>query len=301
VEMYVTAFLSACTAEIVGYPFDVCKTRMQIQGEIASEVPGAAVKPRGMLGTAMGIIKEEGLHKLYGGISAMVLRHSIFTGLKMSLYDYLRQNMLVKDKNGNLQLPFLRGVFCGMAAGAAANMISSPTDLIKVQMQMEGKRRLLGQPARVHNVIQATQYIYSKGGILGLWRGVVPNCTRAALVTMGDVACYDQSKRQLMKLFNSDDNRLIQFLGAMTAGLMGAILSVPADVVKSRVMNQPVDDNGRGIHYKGSIDCLTKLVREEGFFAMYKGILPFWLRVGPWAMVFWTTFEQIRRLRGTES
>ncbi|XP_062121374.1 LOW QUALITY PROTEIN: mitochondrial uncoupling protein 4-like [Drosophila sulfurigaster albostrigata] len=298
-EIYLTSFVSACTAEIVGYPFDVCKTRLHIQGEIASK-SAMPVKYRGMVATAIGIIREEGIHKLYGGISAMVLRHSIFTGLKMYLYDTLRNKLTVIDKDGKASLPFLRGALCGMLAGAGANMISSPTDLIKVQMQMEGKRRLMGEPPRIHNIFQALTSIYRAGGVPALWKGTVPNCTRAALVTMGDVSCYDQSKRRLMVLFDSPDNRLIQFMAAMIAGFTGAVLSTPADVVKSRIMNQPTDEKGRGLHYKGMIDCFTKLVREEGVVAMYKGFLPFWLRVGPWAMVFWTTFEQIRRFRGDE-
>ncbi|KAH8377798.1 hypothetical protein KR093_007174, partial [Drosophila rubida] len=296
-EIYVTSFLSACTAEIVGYPFDVCKTRLHIQGEIASQSDVPA-KYRGMVATAVGIIREEGIHKLYGGLSAMVLRHSIFTGLKMYLYDTFRDRLSIVDEDGMKKLPFFRGALSGMLAGAGANMISSPTDLIKVQMQMEGKRRLLGKPARIHNVFQALTSIYKVGGLPGLWKGTLPNCTRAALVTMGDVACYDQTKRRLMDAFDSPDSRIVQFVAAMTAGLCGALLSTPADVIKSRIMNQPTDENGRGLHYKGMIDCFTKTVRDEGFLALYKGLLPFWLRVGPWAMVFWTTFEQIRRFRG---
>lgn len=183
-ELYVTVFLSACSAESIGYPFDVCKTRMQIQGEIASKTD-TPVKYRGMVATALGIIREEGPLKLYGGISAMVLRHLVFTGLKMYLYDSLREKMIVIDKDGKPQLPFLRGAACGMIAGAGANMVSSPTDLIKVQMQMEGKARLLGKPPRIHNIFQALALIYNTGGLPGLWRGTVPNCTRAALVTLG--------------------------------------------------------------------------------------------------------------------
>lgn len=36
----------------------------------------------------------------------------------------------------------------GLAAGAMAQFLASPTDLIKVQMQMEGRRRLEGKPVR---------------------------------------------------------------------------------------------------------------------------------------------------------
>ncbi|ALC38344.1 CG8323, partial [Drosophila busckii] len=299
VQLYVTSVLSAWAAETVCYPLDVCKTRMQIQGEIASRL-GQSVKYRGMFATALGIIKEEGPHKLYGGISAMMLRHFIFSGLKMYMYDALREKLIITDKDGNPKLTFPRGAFCGVAAGAAANIIASPTDLIKIQMQMEGKRRLLGEAPRIHNVFQALTSIYAAGGVRGLWKGTVPKAWRGGLVTLGDVACYDLSKRYLMEWLDMPDDRLIQFMGAMVAGFAGAAISTPADVVKSRIMNQPIDEKGRGLHYKGTMDCFTQLVQGEGFFAMYKGFIPYWLRVGPWAMVFWTAFEQIRRLQSDE-
>lgn len=294
-----TSVISALAGETIAYPFDVCKTRMHIQGEIASKTP-SAVKYRGMLGTALGIIREEGVLKLYGGLSAMVVRHSTFTGLKIIFYDNLREFLITTNKDGKQQLTFLRGALCGMTSGALANMLSSPVDLVKIQMQMDGKRQLMGKPARINNVFQAFGSIYSVGGVRGLWKGTGINATRAALVTLGDLSAYDLSKRKLMVLLDSPDNRLIQFMGAMTAGFTSAVLSTPADVVKSRIMNQPTDEKGRGLHYKGTIDCFTKLYTEEGFFAMYKGFLPYWLRIGPWALVFWTTFEQIRRFRGDE-
>ena len=35
-----------------------------------------------------------------------------------------------------------------MSAGALGQFMASPTDLVKVQIQMEGKRRLEGKPPR---------------------------------------------------------------------------------------------------------------------------------------------------------
>ena len=37
---------------------------------------------------------------------------------------------------------------CGMTAGSLGQLAASPTDLIKVRMQMEGRRRLEGKPPR---------------------------------------------------------------------------------------------------------------------------------------------------------
>lgn len=78
-------------------------------------------------------------------------------------------------------------------------------------------------------------------------------------------------------------------------------MGTPADVVKARMMNQPTQENGRGLLYKNSIDCLMQTIKQEGFFGLYKGFLPCWLRMAPWSLTFWLSFEQIRRFFGAKS
>jgi solute carrier family 25 uncoupling protein 27 len=60
--------------------------------------------------------------------------------------------------------------------------MASPTDLIKTQIQMEGRRRLLGYEARVEGAADALRKIVAQGGILGLWRGCWPNVQVRAFV-----------------------------------------------------------------------------------------------------------------------
>ena len=52
--------------------------------------------------------------------------------------------------------------------------------------------------------------------------------------------------------------------------------------------------------YKGVIDCLSKTVRYEGPFALYKGFLPIWLRLAPWQLTFWISYEKLRYISGLE-
>ena len=83
--------------------------------------------------------------------------------------------------------------------------------------------------------------------------------------------------------------------------LVGATMGTPADVVKARIMNQPVDSSGRGRLYKNAIDCFMKTVHNEGAFALYKGFVPCWLRMAPWSLTFWLSFEKIRKFFGAKS
>ncbi|NWY66419.1 UCP4 protein, partial [Erithacus rubecula] len=291
--------LSACAAavaELVTFPLDLTKTRLQIQGEAAA---GRAVPHRGMLRTAAGIAQEEGVRKLWQGATPAVYRHIVYTGVRMVTYEHLRDSVLgrVEDES----FPLWKAVVGGMSAGAIGQFFASPTDLVKVQMQMEGKRKLEGKPLRFHGVHHAFLKILSEGGVRGLWAGWVPNVQRAALVNMGDLATYDSVKHFLLLNTTLGDNSVTHSVSSVCSGLVAAVLGTPADVVKTRIMNQPRDKQGRGLLYKSSMDCLIQTVQGEGFMSLYKGFIPTWMRMAPWSLVFWLTYEQIRRMCGATS
>ncbi|KAJ8275187.1 hypothetical protein COCON_G00098120 [Conger conger] len=185
--------LSACAAavaEIVTFPLDLTKTRLQIQGEVAlgkhANGGNGQMVYRGMLRTAIGIVREEGPLKLWQGVTPAIYRHIVYSGVRMVAYEQLRDSVL--GRRADASFPFWKAVVGGMVAGAVGQFMASPTDLVKVQMQMEGRRRLEGKPPRVHGVYHAFLKIVSEGGIRGLWAGWVPNVQRAALVNLGGVS-----------------------------------------------------------------------------------------------------------------
>ncbi|XP_005490412.1 mitochondrial uncoupling protein 4 isoform X2 [Zonotrichia leucophrys gambelii] len=291
--------LSACAAavaELVTFPLDLTKTRLQVQGEAAA---GPAVPYRGMLRTAAGIAQEEGIWKLWQGATPAVYRHIVYTGVRMVTYEHLRDSVLGRAEGESF--PLWKAVVGGVSAGAIGQFFASPTDLVKVQMQMEGKRKLEGKPLRFRGVHHAFLKILSEGGVRGLWAGWVPNVQRAALVNMGDLTTYDTVKHFLLLNTTLVDNSVTHSVSSVCSGLVAAVLGTPADVVKTRIMNQPRDKQGRGLLYKSSMDCLIQTVQGEGLMSLYKGFIPTWMRMAPWSLVFWLTYEQIRRLCGVTS
>ncbi|XP_025065376.1 mitochondrial uncoupling protein 4 isoform X2 [Alligator sinensis] len=262
--------LSACAAvvaELVTFPLDLTKTRLQIQGEAATHRHEAAPY-RGMLRTAAGIVQEEGLLKLWQGATPAVYRHIVYSGVRMVAYEHLRDSVLGRAEDKSF--PLWKAVVGGMTAGAIGQFFASPTDLVKVQMQMEGRRRLEGKPSRFRGVHHAFVKILSEGGIRGLWAGWVPNVQRAALVNMGDLTTYDSVKHFLLRNTSLQDNSVTHSMA-------------------------------RGLLYKSSTDCLIRTIQGEGFMSLYKGFMPTWMRMAPWSLVFWLTYEQIRRLCGDSS
>lgn len=96
----------------------------------------------------------------------------------------MRKELAKRDKT--TELPVWKSAICGVTAGAVAQWLASPADLVKVQIQMEGKRRLMGMKPRVEGSIHAFKEIIKRGGIKGLWKGSIPNVQRAALVNLGN-------------------------------------------------------------------------------------------------------------------
>ncbi|XP_013200005.1 mitochondrial uncoupling protein 4 [Amyelois transitella] len=286
---YAVAVLGAWSAEAATYPFDLTKTRLQIQSEVAAAKVGYKLENIGMIKTAMGIAKNEGVSKLWTGLMPMFQRHVIYSGCRLIIYEHIRNRL--KDEQGNMSLG--AASVGGLISGSLAQLIASPTDLVKVQMQAEGRRVLQGQAPRFSNCRQAYALLYAEAGLLGFWRGAIPNVQRAALVNMGDLAAYDYTKQYLKREFGMADNALLHAASAFTAGFVAAVVGTPADVMKTRLMNQPIGPDGRGKLYRGMIDCLQQSVKNEGVFALYKGFLPLWMRLGPWALINWLAFENI--------
>lgn len=86
----------------VTYPLDLTKTRLQIQGEVAtSDKP---TQYRGMLKTAIGIVKEEGALQLWQGVSSALYRHVIYSGIRIVTYETLRDQLLLKNEDGSFPI-----------------------------------------------------------------------------------------------------------------------------------------------------------------------------------------------------
>jgi solute carrier family 25 uncoupling protein 27 len=283
VEKYLLSVAAAMVAELVTFPLDLTKTRLQLQGE------GGVEAPRGMLATARGVVREEGLLALWGGVRPGLARHAVYTGVRMELYDRLRRWAAGRGEVGAGQRAVL-----GMTAGGLAQLVASPTDLVKVRLQMEGRRRAAGLAPRQTSMLGVLQAVVREGGIVALWRGAVPNVQRAALVNLGDLATYDQAKQRLVAGGWAADSPVTHIVSSLASGLAAATMGTPADVVKARVMTA---DAGR---YRGSLDCLLQTVRAEGPASLYKGFLPCWLRMAPWSLTFWLTFERLRTLAGLQ-
>lgn len=146
-------------------------------------------------------------------------------------------------------------------------------------------------------MLSALRTIYRQGGIFGLWRGSTASITRASLGSGTQLATFGPTKS-----FLREHNLIVQpalnsLCGGFIAGCCVTVAMTPADVIMTRIYNQGLDASGKGLLYKGWLDCFTKTARTEGIYGLYKGFWANYVRLVPHSALVLLFFDQLMSLR----
>mmetsp|Transcript_21499 Transcript_21499/g.38624 ORF Transcript_21499/g.38624 Transcript_21499/m.38624 type:complete len:122 (-) Transcript_21499:641-1006(-) len=80
------------------------------------------------------------------------------------------------------------------------------------------------------------------------------------------------------------------------AGVCGQTVSYPLDTIRRILQVQDLKAEGHkdAIRYSGMIDAATRIVRTEGPGALYRGILPNYIKVIPSVSISFLAFENAK-------
>ncbi|KAJ8347787.1 hypothetical protein SKAU_G00263760 [Synaphobranchus kaupii] len=272
---------AGCIADLVTFPLDTAKVRLQIQGESVHGTKG--VKYRGVFGTIATMVRTEGPRSLYNGLVAGLQRQMSFASVRIGLYDSMKQFYTQGSENASI----VSRLMAGCTTGAMAVAFAQPTDVVKVRFQAQV--RLTDGVKRYNGTMDAYRTIARDEGIRGLWKGCMPNITRNAIVNCAELVTYDIIKELILKYDLMTDNVPCHFTAAFGAGFCTTIVASPVDVVKTRFMNSTAGQ------YSSAVNCAVTMLTKEGLTAFYKGFMPSFLRLGSWNIVMFVSYEQIKR------
>ena len=265
---YVVGGASAISASCVTHPIDVLKVRMFIYGELQK-----SMYPR--LALIKEVYVEGGVPAFYRGLSATIVRQALFSTTRFGLFGQAKTWF----KADNSALTMLAST---MTAGGAAAIVGCPADVALVRMQS-------GKWPAYRNVIHALKSMYLSEGLRSWYKGLGALVVRGMMVTSGQFITYDVLSRELKAKQMS--TYTVSVASGLGAALAATVLSVPADVVKSRYMNSHA--------YKSSLDCFAKCYKIEGIRGLYKGFVPAYIRGAPQVTIMWVCYEQYSKLYDT--
>lgn len=260
-------------------PLDLVKTRMQV----AKSTGGAKVSSVSVL---MGVAKNEGIATLYNGLSAGLLRQATYTTTRLGIYTWLFEKFSSPDGKPP---GFLMKAGMGMAAGASGAFVGTPAEVALIRMTSDGSLPKEMQ-RNYKSVVDALVRIYKEEGLSTLWRGATPTMGRAMVVNAAQLATYSQAKQFILGTGYIKDGIFCHFVSSMISGLVTTIASMPVDIAKTRLQSMKYVDGKP--EYKGAVDVLTKVVKNEGIFALWKGFTPYYFRLGPHTVITFIILEQ---------
>ncbi|KAI0566615.1 2-oxoglutarate/malate carrier protein [Gracilaria domingensis] len=268
-------------ATCVVQPIDLIKTRMQL----ATATPG--VMNHGFVNTFQSVAATEGFGGLYRGLTAALFRQMTYTTGRLGTFGVLKDFM---SPDGS-PLPFYKKAFAGMVAGGIGAVVGTPAEVALIRMTADG--RLPAAERRGYtNVVNALSRVTKEEGLLTLWRGTMPTVGRAMVLNIAQLATYDQAKENILRTGVVGDNIYAHAMASTCSAFFATIVSIPLDSAKTRVQNMRVVN---GVpEYTGMLDALTKTARREGFFSLWKGMTPYFLRLGPHTILTFICLEQFK-------
>ncbi|KAL0842417.1 hypothetical protein ABMA28_014526 [Loxostege sticticalis] len=294
---FIVGGMAGVAAGFFSNPFDVVKTRMQLQGELRARGQHA-VHYKNIPHAMYTIVKHDGVAALQKGLVPALWFQLVVNGVRLGIYQHADDFGLLRDEKGNTL--FVNSLFFGSISGMCGAFFGSPLQLVKTQLMSYSSEKIAVGTQHAHSgLTYAMRKIYRKNGLGGLWRGAHGMMIRNSIGSASQIAAYAVCKEWM------DDNNMFQqskYLSAFVASNIGAVVKTialtPMDVIMTRLYNQSVDAEGRGQLYSGIVDCARKITKTEGLLAFYKGMGPSYLRQAPHTvllLVFWDMLKDVQK------
>jgi len=244
---------------------------------------------RGTLDGVLSIARDEGIFKLWRGLSPTLVMSVPATVIYFVGYDYLRDYMYshtVAYPTLNQYSPLLSGA---IARTLAATVIS-PIEMFRTRMQSTSGKRVFGR------VLHGMMDMVKVNGPTFLWRGLPPTLWRDVPFSAMYWSGYEGLKRRLTdhyvthypeRLDSFSSSFGISFLSGALSGSFAAVMTLPFDVAKTR---QQVDV-AHGGQQSRMLALMANIVKHEGWTALFTGIVPRTFKVAPACAIMISSYE----------
>jgi dicarboxylate transporter 10 len=240
-------------------------------------------------------IQANGVLSLYNGMSAALLRQGTYSTVRFAFYEGAKEFLLAHsnksrsvDELKETKLPFYQKVIIAGLGGGIGSIFGSPFDLINVRMQNDFKLAV-DKRRNYKHAGEALVRIARTEGVRTLYVGFHMATVRGILVTVGQLAFYDEAKTALLRTRYFHDDMITHFTASMGAGLVATLITMPADVIKTLLMNAKPGELHGIFHTVGEVLKADKL-------GLFKGFWPRYVRLGPFTIITFVFYEKLKHL-----
>lgn len=173
--------LAGIAAASTCYPLEVAKTLLTAHPERYS----------GIGRTIASVFRQSGARGLYRGLGPTVVAMFPYVGLEFMIYETLK---LSHERRSGSDSPLVVLLVIGALAGAAAQTVCHPLDVVRKRLQLQG---IGGRPVQYASMLDAARGIVGKEGVTALYRGLQPMYVSVLPSAGVSYVVYERAKNML--------------------------------------------------------------------------------------------------------
>ncbi|RMZ88059.1 hypothetical protein DV736_g4722, partial [Chaetothyriales sp. CBS 134916] len=236
--------------------------------------------------------KDEGWRGFMRGNGTNCIRIVPYSAVQFGSYNLYRR---LFERTPGADLDAIQRLVCGGCAGITSVTFTYPLDIVRTRLSIQtasfeslGKHE--GKPPGMWSVMK-TMY-KNEGGIPGLYRGIIPTISGVAPYVGLNFMVYESVRGYFTEPGENSPVWYRKLAAGAISGAVAQTCTYPFDVLRRRFQVNAM--SGMGYQYKSMFDAVKTIITQEGFFGLYKGIVPNLLKVAPSMASSWLSFELTR-------
>jgi solute carrier family 25 thiamine pyrophosphate transporter 19 len=171
--------------------------------------------------------------------------------------------------------------FSSASSGVLTRCVCQPFDVVKIRFQLQLEPIKKGSLAKYTSISGAFQKIPREEGFRALWKGLIPAQLLSVVFNTSQFVAFEMITKNVFPLLPltmqcTDLKPFTHFICGGLAGCTATIIAQPCDVMRTRFVAQ-----GEPKRYTSITQGFALMIREEGARAMYKGLVPTLIQIGP--------------------
>lgn len=257
------AVAKTCTA-----PIERVKLIIQTQDANPKIISGEVKRYTGIFDCFSRVASEQGIKAFWRGNFTNIIRYFPTQAFNFAFKDGIKGMFPKADKNTEFVKFFLINVASGGLAGAGSLCIVYPLDYARTRLAADvgsGK-------AQFNGLLDCLKKTAASGGVGSLYNGIGVSITGIIPYRGVYFGLFDTLSGY--NPYQKDENGFIRasskFVCAQTSAISAGYASYPFDTVRRRLQMQSEKPEEEWV-YKGTADCFSKIMKEEGTAALFKG------------------------------
>ena len=224
-----------------------------------------SAKPMTIRDGIRSMLREGTPRAFFRGNGANVLKIAPETALKLTFNDRIKRAVASGSPDPGASLSPAERFVAGAAAGALAQSVIYPLELIRTRLAICPKGTYRG-------IADAAARVFRNEGPKAFYRGLAPSLIGILPYAGVDIAAFETLKEALLDAYEPRGEppppAAIIAAGAASSSV-AQFCSYPLALVRTRLQAQGA--GGRPIKYDGMVDVIRKTVASEGVRGLYKG------------------------------